>query len=130
MSYDTVFKVLRGKDSAFDHGDYTLQYIPYKWTSPSLGKIYAFQDYEHALRWAAEYSGNSIWEAEAEIFKDGNCMMCSDEKYHLWAFWKWYSAFLKGEASSCPPSLTMTYSPNGTVLCNKLRITKKFKDVQ
>ena len=129
MESATVIKVLRGVNSAFDHGKYTLEYIPYKWTYPLAGKIYAFQDYEHALRWASDYPGDSVWEAEAEIFKDGNCMMCTDEDCSLGDFWEWYASFLKEEGSASPPCLEVAYTPNGTVLCNKLRITRKIKEL-
>jgi len=129
MSYVTVVKVLKGIHSAFYHGKYTLEYVQNKWTYPLIGKIYAFQDYEHALRWASDYQGVTIWEAEAEVLKNGNCMMCSEEKKYLWIFWKWYSVFLAGKARGQPPHLPTAFSPNGTVLCNKLRITKKYKEL-
>jgi len=129
MKCTIVIKVLRGINSAFDHGEYTLQYISYKWTYPSTGKIYAFQDYDHALRWASDYPGSSVWEAEAEIFKDGNCMMCTNEDFYLCDFWEWYASFLKEEVSAFPPCFEVAYTPNGTVLCNKLRITRKFKEL-
>ena len=124
-----VFKVLNEMQSAFDHGEYTLEYIPRKWTYPSTGKIYAFQDYHHAMRWASEYPGDSLWEAEAEVFKDGNCMMCTNEDCSLCDFWKWYSSRLKGDVSVFPPCDSVAYTPNGTVLCNELRITRKLKDL-
>ena len=44
-----VIKILREKHSAFDHGEFTLEYAQNKWTYPSVGKIYAFKDLEHAL---------------------------------------------------------------------------------
>jgi len=128
MEYVTVVKVLRGMNSAFNHGKYTLHYFPYKWTIPLVGKIYAFKDYEHALRWAADYSDVSVWEAEAEIFKEGSCMNCIDLAECYGDFWEWYSSFLKRDVSACPSYLSTAYTPNGTVLCNKLRITSKFKD--
>jgi len=34
MNYGTVIKVLKDMNSAFDHGEYTLAYIPGKWTYP------------------------------------------------------------------------------------------------
>jgi hypothetical protein len=129
MKNGKVYKMLRGKQSAFDHGKYTLEYIPNKWTYPSAGKIYAFQNYHQAMRWASEYPGDSLWEAEAEIFKDGNCMMCTNEDCSLCDFWEWYSFSLKGEAKALPPCLSVAYTPNGTVLCNKLRITRKIEDL-
>ena len=124
-----VFKVLNEMQSAFDHGEYTLDYIPHKWTYPSAGKIYAFQDYHHAMRWASKYPGDSLWEAEAEIFKDGNCMMCTNEDCSLCDFWSWYSSHLNKNMLASPPCLSVAYTPNGTVLCNKLRITRKLRDL-
>ncbi len=130
MNGITVFKVLRDGKSLFDHGKYTLQYHPGKWTCPELGKIYAFRDLHYAVRWSADYHDVTVWEAEAEISKDGTCMMCSDENRYLWLFWKWYLLFLEGKASGHPAHLPTTYSPNGTVLCNKLRITKKCTNIK
>jgi hypothetical protein len=124
-----VFKILRGERSAFDHGKYTLEYAQNEWTYPSAGKIYAFQNYHQAMRWASEYREGSLWEAEAEIFKDGNCMMCTNEDCHLCDFWDWYSSHLKGKTTASPPCLSTAYTPNGTVLCNKLRITRKINDL-
>lgn len=129
MEYTSVFKVLREGHSLFDHGKYTLQYVPNRWTYPSLGKIYAFQNLHQAVRWSADYEGVTVWEAEAEIAKDGTCMMCSDEEHYLWLFWKWYSLFLAGKASGRPPHLPATYSPNGTVLCSKLRIIRTAEEI-
>jgi len=129
MEYVTVVKVLKGTNSAFDHGEHTLEYIPGKWTYPSVGKIYAFQDREHALRWAVDYPGHSVWEAEAEIFTDGNCLMCTDSDYSLCDFWKWYLPSLNEKADVCPSCLSTAYTANGTVLCNKLILTKKVKDL-
>ena len=98
MRYVRVVKVLKGVHSAFDHGTYTLEYVQGRWTYPRIGKIYAFQDYEHARRWASDYDGVTIWEAEAEVAKNGTCMMCSEENKYLGIFWKWDSLFLTGKA--------------------------------
>jgi hypothetical protein len=129
MEYVTVIKVLKGINSAFEHGDHTLQYIPDKWTYPSVGKIYAFEDCEHALRWAVDYPGDSVWEAKAEIYKRGNCMMCTDPDYSLCDFWTWYLSFINGQQVVCLSSLPTAYTANGTLLCNKLMITKKIKNL-
>lgn len=129
MEYVTVIKVLKRMDSAFDHGKYTLRYSPCRWTYPIVGKIYAFQDYEHAIRWAIDYPGDSLWEAEAEIFKEGNCLACIDDDSCISDFWKWYSMYPNGNVTMCPSCLATSYTPNGTVLCNKLRITRKLKDI-
>ena len=129
MKYANVVKVLNGVHSAFNHKAYTLEYVQDKWTDPLIGKIYAFQDYYHALRWASDYPGVTIWEAEAEISKEGNCMMCSEEEKYLWVFWKWYSVFLAGKAQGQPPHLPTTFTPNGTVLCNRLMIIEKLVDM-
>lgn len=126
MRYVSVVKVLKGVHSAFDHGTYTLEYVQGRWTYPRIGKIYAFQDYEHAKRWASDYEWVTLWEAEAEVAKNGTCMVCSEENKYLWIFWKWYSLFLTGKARVQPEHLPTAFSPNGTVLCNKLRITKQY----
>ena len=124
-----VIKVLRDTQSAFDHGEYTLHYTPHKWTYPSVGKIYAFQDFQHAMQWASEYPGDSLWEAEAEIIRNGNCIMEIEEGCFFYDFWEWYSLYMKGFVSAVPPCISVANAPSGTVLCNKLRITRRIKDL-
>ena len=129
MTHAKVIKVLRNMHSAFDHGTATLKYTANQWTSPSVGKIYAFQDFESAFKWAVDFPGTSLWEATAEIIKVGDCMICTNAYCHLWVFWKWYASLLKGDIYLLPKWIGATSTPNGTVLCNRLMIIKKLKDM-
>ena len=123
----TLFKILRGTNSAFEHGENTLQYMPFNWTDPVVGKIYAFRDYNRAVRWAVNYPDVSLWEAEGEIFKEGHCMVCDDSDYSYSDFWLWYLASMKEDGSMYPSPPFIAHAPNGTVLCNKLQITRKLR---
>ena len=81
MSTVKVVKALRKMRSLFDHGKRTLEYKPNTWIHPSVGKIYAFEDYESASTWTRDYPGSSLWEAEAEIFNTKPCMFCANRAF-------------------------------------------------
>ena len=81
------------------------------------------------MRWPSGYPGDSLLEVEAEIFKDGNCIMCTKEDCSLCDFWEWYLLYLKGDVSNVPSCYLIAYTPNRTVLCNKLGIIRKVKDL-
>ena len=129
MNTVNVIKALRGMNSLFDHGKVTLEYEPDKWVYPSVGKIYAFEDYESASAWARDYPGSSLWEAEAEIFNTKPCMFCANIHCDLWVFWKFYMLFLRRELFLLPSGMNASRSPAGTVLCNRVMIVKKLKDL-
>ena len=129
MAHAPVIKVLRNMHSAFDHGAATLDYRANQWTSPSVGKIYAFRDLESALSWAVDFPGTSLWEATAEVITAEDCMVCTNVHCDLWVFWKWYSLLLNGEVYVLPGWIGADSTPDGTVLCNRLMIIKKLKDM-
>ena len=124
-----VVKVLRNMQSAFDHGKYTLSYTPHIWTYPLAGKIYGFIDYHHAMKWASDYPGDTLWEAEAELYWNGNCKMYVEEGYFFTDFWEWYLLSLKGYVLPQPPCISIANAPGGTVLCSRLKVTKIIRDL-
>ena len=129
MTDTKVIKVLRTMHSAFDHGPATLEYRTNQWTLPSVGKIYAFRDFESACSWAIDFPGTSLWEANAQVITVEHCMVCTNAHCHLWVFWKWYSLLLKGDVYMLPGWIGADSTPNGTVLCHRLMIVKKLKDM-
>jgi len=129
MRHARVIKVVRDMHSAFEHGPATLDYSPNQWTVPAVGKIYAFQDFESASRWAIDFPGTSLWEAVADVIAVEKCMACTNVHCHLWVFWKWYSLVLRGDVCTLPVWMGAAPTPEGTVLCNSLMVLKKVRDM-
>jgi len=107
--------------SAFINGKYQLEYKPGEWTTPTVGKIFAFDNLNHANLFRL---GNETWTAEAEDVEEFHPPVFSGhiptiEKY-IKSYWKKKFHILLRHGAGF-----LTVEPVGSVVCSRIKLLEK-----
>ena len=133
-----VYKVTNREDCSFMTSEgpivkqkHTVQYTKGEVVFPKMGKLFAFDNYEHARIFAYPYLDKNetakIWVAMGDIYSTQIRSIASDSYIHvdMWEeFWTTITEELL-QSEAFISAVHFMSAPHGTILCNSIKLIRK-----